>query len=245
VGRRSSGKSRLGKYKVYNRPISMEKEKKAKMLSLRNPAFILSIQALVVSAITYIGAYYKDVWVFELVLGWIAVTALLLTSGRFRFSNMVYYMVGIHFLVLAIGAHYSYAEMPLFNWLKDAFNLQRNYYDRVGHFMQGFVPAMVARELILRQSKLEKGRLLGCLVILTVLGLSAFYEFIEWWVVIFIYPTQGIVWLGMQGDIWDAQQDMFQAFIGATIAILFFSNMHDRSMTKVMRQELIHSKLPN
>jgi putative membrane protein len=216
-------------------PVIMETETRAKLFSLKNPAFILSVYAIIVSAISYIGAHYKDVWVFELVLGWIAVAALLLTSGRFRFSNMAYWLVGVHFLVLAIGARYSYAEMPLFNWLRDTLHLQRNYYDRVGHFMQGFVPAIVAREIILRNSKLEKGRLLGFLVVFSTLGLSAFYELLEWWMVIFIYPKEGIAWVGMQGDIWDAQQDMLQAFLGATLAILLFSRMHDRSMKKAMQ----------
>jgi len=213
----------------------METEARPTVLSLKNPAFILFVLAMIVSGISYVGAYYKDVWVFELIIGWIAVAALLLTSGKFRFSRMVYYLVGIHFLILAIGAHYSYAEMPLFNWLRDTFNLQRNYYDRVGHFMQGFVPAIFARELILRQSKLEKGKLLSFLVVFTMLGLSAFYEFLEWWIAVFIYPEQGIAWLGMQGDIWDAQQDMFQAFLGATAAIVFFSKLHDRSMARSVK----------
>ena len=213
----------------------METEARPTVLSLKNPAFILFVLAMIVSGISYVGAYYKDVWVFELIIGWIAVAALLLTSGKFRFSRMVYYLVGIHFLILAIGAHYSYAEMLLFNWLRDTFNLQRNYYDRVGHFMQGFVPAIFARELILRQSKLEKGKLLSFLVVFTMLGLSAFYEFLEWWIAVFIYPEQGIAWLGMQGDIWDAQQDMFQAFLGATAAIVFFSKLHDRSMARSVK----------
>ncbi len=215
--------------------ISVETDATATIISSKNPAFILCVLATIVSGISYVGAYYKDVWIFELILGWIAVAALLLTSGRFRFSRMVYYLVAIHFLILAIGAHYSYAEMPLFNWLRDTFDLQRNYYDRVGHFMQGFVPAIVARELILRKSKLGKGKLLSVLVVFTMLGLSAFYEFVEWWIVLFIYPEQGIAWLGMQGDTWDAQQDMFQAFIGATAAIVFLSRLHDRSMTRSVK----------
>lgn len=206
---------------------------KESIFSLKNPAFVLFIFAILVSAITYVGAYYKDVWVFELIIGWIGVTILLLTSNKLRFSSFVYFLVGIHFLVLAIGAHYSYAEMPLFNWLKDTLGLQRNYYDRVGHFMQGFVPAIIARELLLRKTKLEKGKMMGFLIIFTILGLSAFYEFIEWWMVIFVYPEQGIAWLGMQGDVFDAQGDMFMAFIGATLAILLLSKIHDRSMKKL------------
>lgn len=217
----------------------MKTEATPTIVSLKNPAFILFGLAMIVSGVSYIGACYKDVWVFELILGWIAVAALLLTSGKFRFSRMVYYLVGIHFLVLAIGAHYSYAEMPLFNWLRDVFDLQRNYYDRVGHFMQGFVPAIVAREFILRRSKLGKGKLLSALVVFTMLGLSAFYELIEWWVAVFIYPEQGIAWLGMQGDIWDAQQDMFQAFLGASAAIFFFSRLHDRSMARSAKLPVI------
>jgi len=214
-------------------------KKKVSIITLKNPTWILFLYMLIVSAITYIGAYYQDVWVFECMLGWIGITALLVTSNKFRFSNFVYFLVGIHFLVLAIGAHYSYAEMPLFDWLKNTFHLQRNYYDRVGHFMQGFVPAIIARELLIRKTKLERGKMMSFLIVSSMLGLSAFYEFIEWWMVIFIYPTQGIEWLGTQGDIWDAQGDMFMAFSGAILALLLLSKAHDKSIKKLMTRKAI------
>jgi putative membrane protein len=180
-----------------------------------------------------IKPYDYGVWIFELALGLIGIGILIITYSRFRFSGLVYILVGIHFAVLAIGAKYTYAEMPLFNWLRDTFHLSRNHYDRVGHFMQGFVPALIVREVLLRKTPLKPGGWLSFLCISVCLGFSAFYELLEWWMVIFIYPKEGANWLGLQGDIFDAQGDMFMALIGATLAILLLSRAHDRSIKKI------------
>jgi len=123
--------------------------------------------------------------------------------------------------------------MPAFNWLRDEFGLARNYFDRVGHFMQGFVPAMIARELLLRKFDIKRGKFLFFIVTSICLAISAFYEFIEWWMVIAFYPEAGMEWLGIQGDIWDAQQDMFMAFVGAILAQLLLNKLHDRSMKEL------------
>lgn len=202
---------------------------------LKNPAFLLFLYAILASAISYVGAYDPWVWFFEVIIGFVGISILLLTYHKFRFSNLVYILVAIHFAILATGAHYTYAEMPLFDWLRDAFDLSRNHFDRVGHFAQGFVPAIIAREIFLRKTNLKKGKMLAFIVIFTILGLSAFYEFIEWWSVILIYSSEGVAWLGTQGDIWDAHQDMFMAFSGAILALLFLSRLHDRSMAKVLK----------
>jgi putative membrane protein len=176
------------------------------------------------------------VWLFEIAAGLIGVTILALTYRRFRFSDFIYLLVAIHFAVLAIAAKYTYAEMPLFNWLRDSLGLARNHFDRVGHFLQGFVPAMIAREFLLRFSPLKPGRILAFLCISIALAISAFWELIEWWTVIVFYPTAGPEWLGTQGDPWDAQWDMFMAFAGAVVSILLLSAAHDRSMKKNQRK---------
>ena len=206
-----------------------------KIFKLNNHAFLLLLYSILISAITFINAYDPWTWFFEVIIGFIGITILLFTSNRFRFSNIVYILAAIHFTILAIGAHYTYAEMPLFNWLRDTFGLARNYYDRVGHFAQGFVPAIIAREIFLRKTKLEKGKMLFFIVVAAMLGLSAFYEFIEWWTVLLFYKGEGMNWLGIQGDIWDAHQDMFMAFSGAILALVLLSKLHDKSMAKIKR----------
>lgn len=173
------------------------------------------------------------VWFFELVVGFVGVSILVLTYRRFQFSNLVYVMVCIHFLILALGAKYTYAEMPLFDWLRDVFALSRNHYDRVGHFAQGFFPAFIVREIMVRKTSLAPGKMLTFLVVCVCLAMSAFWELLEWWMVIVFYPTEGPGWLGMQGDSWDAQQDMLMALMGASCAVVFFLRLHDRSMARL------------
>ena len=177
-----------------------------------------------------IHPYDRGVWFFENVLGIAGVLLLVLTYRRFRFSNLVYVLVGIHVVILAMGAKYTYAEMPAFNWLRDTFGLARNYYDRVGHFAQGFFPAIMAREILLRTTALRPGKMLSFLVASVCLAMSAFYELIEWWIVLLFYPTEGPEWLGLQGDPWDAQQDMLMALLGAVLALTLLSRAHDRSL---------------
>ncbi|MFB3896316.1 MAG: DUF2238 domain-containing protein [bacterium] len=199
----------------------------------KDTSFMLMLSIAAVFFIwSAIKPYDYGVWIFELALGLIGIGILSIIYTRFRFSGLVYILVGIHFAILAIGAKYTYAEMPLFNWLRDTFHLARNHYDRVGHFMQGFVPAIIVREVLLRKTPLKPGGWLGFLCISVCLAFSAFYELLEWWMVIFIYPEQGAEWLGLQGDIFDAQGDMLMALIGATLAILLLSRAHDRSMER-------------
>ena len=176
------------------------------------------------------------VWLFEIIPGIIGVGVLAATYRRFPFSRLVYLLVGLHFAVLAIAAKYTYAEMPLFNWLRDALGMARNPYDRVGHFFQGFVPAIITREILIRRSELKPGKLLGFLCISVCLAFSAFWELLEWQVAVTFYRENPAAWLGMQGDPWDAQWDMFMALCGATAAIIFLSGVHDRSMASVARE---------
>jgi len=163
-------------------------------------------------------------------MGAIGIVVLVLTRSRFRFSPIVYVVVAIHYIILACGAKYTYAEMPLFEWLKDSFNLSRNHFDRVGHFAQGLTPALVVRELLTRKTPLRTAWIRNAISISAALSFSAAYEILEWlWVIIF-YSDTGPEWLGMQGDPWDAQADMLMALFGAITAILLFGRAHDRQM---------------
>jgi len=175
------------------------------------------------------------VWIFELSLGLVGVAFLVATRRRYPFSGLVYGLAAIHFVILACGAKYTYAEMPLFNWLRDAFHLSRNHFDRVGHLAQGFIPAMFVREFLRRTGGLKPGVLVGFLSVTVCLAFSAFYEILEWWMVVGFYPTSCPEWLGMQGDPWDAQEDMLMALIGSTVAILSLSSIHERSMAALRR----------
>jgi len=173
-------------------------------------------------------------WVLEVAPVVIALPLLFFTYRSFVFTPLVYVLILIHALILLVGGHYTYAEVPLFNWLRDTYELSRNYYDRVGHFAQGFVPAMVAREILLRKSPLVAGRWLFFIVSCICLSISAFYEFIEWWVAVYEGGAAD-AFLGTQGDVWDTQWDMLIALAGAVTAQVFLVKVHDRQMMNVSR----------
>jgi putative membrane protein len=168
-------------------------------------------------------------WFLETVPALIALVVVLVSYRRFRLTTLIYTLLCLHSLILMIGGHYTYAEMPLFSWLRDEFGLARNYYDRVGHFAQGFIPAMVFRELLLRRSMLQQGRLLFVVIISFSLSISALYEFFEWWVALAIGENAD-AFLATQGDVWDTQWDMFLAMCGAVCALLILSKLHDRQI---------------
>lgn len=168
-------------------------------------------------------------WFLEVSPIFIALPILFFTYKKFPLSNLIYGLILIHAIILMVGGHYTYAEVPLFNWLRDTFDLGRNYYDRVGHFAQGFVPAMVAREILLRKNIVKGDKWLFFIVCAICLAISACYEFVEWWVA--LASGQGAeAFLGTQGDIWDTQWDMFLALIGSIVAQIFCKNWHIRSM---------------
>lgn len=175
-------------------------------------------------------------WFLEVLPAVIGVVILLATYHRCKLSNLAYFLLWIHGAILMIGGHYTYAEMPLFNWLRDTFDLDRNYYDRLGHFAQGFVPAIVAREILLRASPLQRGKWLNFIVISICLAISASYELIEFAVAV-ISGTAAEAFLGTQGDVWDTQWDMLLALIGAVTALLCFAKYHDLSLTRRDGQE--------
>jgi putative membrane protein len=170
-------------------------------------------------------------WFLEVLPVLIVFPLLALTYRRFPLSRLVYGLIAVHAVILMVGGHYTYAEMPLFNWLRDEFHLSRNYYDRLGHVAQGFVPAIVSREILLRTSPLVRGKWLFFLVTCVCLAISACYEFFEWWVAL-ASGSDAVAFLATQGDVWDTQWDMFLALIGAVAAQLLLSRTHDASMRR-------------
>jgi putative membrane protein len=191
---------------------------------------IISILALLLWSAIHPHDYFT--WFLEVLPalgGW---TICALTFRRFRLSNLMYVLIWLHSIVLIIGGHYTYAEVPLFNWIRDTFHTQRNSYDGIGHFMQGFAPAIYAREILIRLNVVKRGGWLFFIVVMICLGLSAFYELVEWWVSI-ASGSAGDSFLGGQGDIWDTQKDMFLCLIGSIIGLITLSKLHDRSLEKL------------
>lgn len=171
-------------------------------------------------------------WWMEVMPVLIGVPILVATYARFPFTMIAYRLVFLHALVLIIGGHYTYAEVPPGFWLQDVFDLSRNHYDRFGHFVQGFVPAILAREILLRRSPLRPGGWLFFLVTTICLAFSAFYELIEWWAAM-LWGTSAEAFLGTQGDVWDTQWDMFLALLGALTSLAVLGRLHDRALARL------------
>jgi putative membrane protein len=199
-------------------------------MSRLHPAHGVFLAAfLVVLVWSGIGPKDRLTWFLEVVPGMAGAVALAWLYPRHRLTTLVYGLISLHAIVLCVGGHYTYAEVPAFDWLRDRFGLDRNYYDRVGHFMQGFVPAMIAREILVRAAVVRGTRWLFFLVTCVCLAISAFYEFIEWWVAV-ASGTAAEAFLGTQGDVWDTQWDMFIALIGAMVAQWTLARWHDRAI---------------
>ena len=181
------------------------------------------------------GPHDRFTWFLEVAPVLIGAPILLGTYARFPLTPLLYTLLAIHAAVLIVGGHYTYAKVPLGFWAQDAFGLARNHYDRIGHFAQGFVPAILARELLLRLTPLQVGKWLFFLVLSVSLAFSAFYELIEWWVAA-ATGSAAEAFLGTQGDPWDTQWDMFLALIGATIAQLLLTRLHDRQLARLVAQ---------
>ena len=148
-------------------------------------------------------------------------------------SHLVYGCVFVHLLILIYGGYYTYAATPLGNWAKEAFGLSRNHYDRVGHLALGVFPSFAIREVLLRNTPLRRGGWLYFLILCVVLAIAAFWELLEWWVTLIVAGDVGTAFLGSQGDVWDAQWDMFLALLGAAVVLPLFGRQHDRSMNLV------------
>jgi putative membrane protein len=168
-------------------------------------------------------------WWLEVAPVIIALPILFLSYKRFQFTQLAYFLILVHAIILLIGGHYTYAEVPLFNWLQESLDLSRNYYDRVGHFAQGFVPAIIVREILLKKSPLQQGRWLFFITCCICLSISAVYEFVEWWVAVY-EGGAAEAFLGTQGDVWDTQWDMFTALIGAIMAQVALAKTHDKQL---------------
>ncbi|MBK6741734.1 MAG: DUF2238 domain-containing protein [Hydrogenophilales bacterium] len=196
----------------------------------RLPGLLL---AGVFAVLLWSGIAPKDrfTWFLEVALVLIVLPILLFSRARFPLTVLAYLAIALHAVILMVGGHYTYAEMPLFNWLRDSFDLARNHYDRVGHVAQGFFPAIVAREILIRRSPLRPGAWLFFLVTCFCLAFSAFYEMIEWWVAI-SSGDDAVAFLATQGDVWDTQWDMFLALLGAISAQLLLSKPHDRQLCR-------------
>jgi putative membrane protein len=199
----------------------------------RLPLYLLIALLLISAATLWDPPAGRFSWLLEVGPGLIGVAVMVATYRRFPLSNWVYVCDFIHLLILIYGGIYTYAETPLGNWAKEAFDLSRNHYDRVGHFALGFFPAFTIRELLLRLTPLERGGWLYFLVVSVALAIGAFWEFIEWWATYLVASDVGQAFLGSQGDIWDAQWDMLLAMVGAMIALPVFGRAHDRSMERV------------
>lgn len=171
-------------------------------------------------------------WFLETVPVMIGIGLLIWTRHSFPLTRLLYQLIALHAIILIIGGYYTYAEVPLFNWLQESLQLSRNHYDRIGHLAQGFIPAILAREILLRRSPLKRDGWLFLIVTSICLSFSAFYEMIEWWTAL-LSEEAAEAFLGTQGDAWDTQWDMFLALIGALSAQLLLSRSHDRQLSKI------------
>jgi putative membrane protein len=168
-------------------------------------------------------------WVLEVFPIIIAVPVMIVTRKRFPLTPLVYRLIFIHSLILMVGGHYTYARVPIGWYVQALFGFARNHYDRLGHLAQGFIPAMIAREILLRNSPLKTGKWLFFLVVATCMSISVMYEFIEWWSALLL-GGGAAEFLGTQGDVWDTQWDMFLATVGAILAQVTLSRYHDKQL---------------
>jgi putative membrane protein len=171
-------------------------------------------------------------WFLEVIPALIGLIILTMTYKKFPLTPLLYILILIHMIILMVGGHYTYAEVPLFDWIKEILDQSRNNYDKVGHFAQGFTPAILARELLIRKNIVEGSKIwLNYIILSIVLAFSAFYELIEWWVAL-ATGEDAEAFLGTQGYMWDTQSDMMYALIGAVLALILLSRLHDRQLKR-------------
>lgn len=195
---------------------------------------ILAISLAVIFVWSLVEPHDYFTWFMEAFPVLITVPILFVSREKFRLTPLIYMLIFAHMVVLLVGAHYTYAEVPLFNWLRDYFHLSRNHYDRFGHFMQGFVPAMIGRELLIRTSPLKPGKWMFTILCLSCLGISALYEILEW--VTAVWKGEAAeAFLGTQGDVWDTQIDMAFAFIGAVVGQVSLYHLHNYQIQRIKK----------
>lgn len=194
---------------------------------------------LILLVLFFVGALWSGIyphdyftWILEIFPGIIGLIILIFSFKRFQFTYSTYIFILVHCYILFIGGHYTYAEVPLFDWIKDVFQQSRNNYDKVGHFAQGFVPAMIARELFIRLKIVKMGGWLSFLTISVCVSISVMYEFLEWFVAV-VSGQSAEAFLGTQGYVWDTQSDMLYACIGAICMIIFVSKFQDKQIEKL------------
>ena len=200
-------------------------------MSGREPRVLLVVGAIAL-AVSGVAPHDRLTWLLEVAPILIAVPVLIATARRFPLTPLAYRLIFLHALILMLGGHYTYAEVPLGDWAADALGLARNPYDRLGHLAQGFVPAIVVREILIRRSPLRPGKWLAFLVVCVCLAISAAYELIEWWSAL-IGGESADAFLGTQGDQWDTQWDMFTALVGAIAALALLGRYHDRQIARL------------
>jgi putative membrane protein len=200
-------------------------------VSGREPRVLLVVGAIAL-AVSGVAPHDRLTWLLEVAPILIAVPVLIATARRFPLTPLAYRLIFLHALILMLGGHYTYAEVPLGDWVADALGLDRNPYDRLGHLAQGFVPAIVIREILIRRSPLRPGKWLAFLVVCVCLAISAAYELIEWWSAL-IGGESADAFLGTQGDQWDTQWDMFTALVGAVAALALLGRYHDRQIARL------------
>ncbi|OPY60307.1 MAG: Inner membrane protein YjdF [Syntrophorhabdaceae bacterium PtaU1.Bin034] len=195
----------------------------------------LALLVLILVLLTWSGIGVHDTrltWVLETLPVMIALPVLALTFKRFRLTNLTYTLIALHAMILMLGGHYSYAKVPLGFWMEDWFGWTRNNYDKIGHVMQGFGPAIYVREIIARTSPLKPGKWLGLMSIAVPLAFSALYEIIEW-LASLSDPTDTEAFLGTQGYIWDTQTDMFWCLTGSTFALILLTRLHNKYLSRI------------
>jgi putative membrane protein len=196
----------------------------------------LLIATIIALAMSGWRPYDRITWFMEVAPVLIAIPLLLTTRERYPLTTLLYVLICAHALVLILGGAYTYARVPLGHWVQEAFGLLRNPYDKLGHFMQGFVPAMIAREILVRGGYVRGRRMLAFLCVCVALAISAAYELVEWWAALAM--GQGAdEFLGTQGDQWDTQSDMFLAMIGAVTALVTLTGLHDRQLAALAAQQ--------
>ncbi len=203
--------------------------RRGRALKRSREPLVLLVLGLLLLLLSGIGPRDRYTWILEVAPILVAVPVLMATRRRFPLTPLAYRLIFLHACILMLGGHYTYAEVPLGFWVRDALGLARNHYDRLGHLAQGFVPAILAREILLRKTKLPPGGWLFFLVTCVALAISAFYEFVEWWAAL-ASGEAATAFLGTQGDVWDTQWDMFLCLLGALAAQITLSRVHDREL---------------
>jgi len=199
---------------------------------------LLTWAAIFLAVFIWSGIAPKDryTWFLEVAPAVIGAVVLLLSYRSFRLTPLLYILILAHCIILMVGGHYTYAEVPLFDTFRDVFGFERNNYDKLGHLAQGFVPVMIARELVIRKGIIPARAWMNFFIVCFALAFSAFYELVEWWVAL-SSGEDAEAFLGTQGYVWDTQSDMFMALIGALVALLVLSRAHDLQLRQLLSPE--------